>query len=76
MPDPKDLPLLQDWNDLKLAQAVKFSDHAPSGVQCPQSVSELLDVPGTQSSAKVGELLVTTVMVTCPDCGFKGERYL
>lgn len=75
MANPADLPLLQDWNELKLAAAVKLSDHAPSGVQCPQSVSELLDVPGTQSTAKVGEVILLSIMVVCPDCGFKGERF-
>ena len=76
MADPKDLPLLADWNSLKLGEAVKLADHTPSGVQGPQSISELLEVPGTQSTAKVGEALVTTILVVCPDCGFKGEKLL
>ena len=76
MADPKDPPLLNDWNSLKVAQAVKISDHTPSGVQCPQSVTELLEVAGTQASAKVGGVLITTVLVVCPDCGFKGEKVL
>ena len=76
MADPATLPPLKEWNEQKLASAIKLSDHPPSGVQCPKSVSELLDVPGTDSVAAIGEVLMSSIAVICPDCGFKGERYL
>lgn len=76
MADPATLPVLDDWNATQLAKAKVLLDHKPSGVQCPKSVTELLDVPGTESAAQVGELLLTLVQVVCPECGFTGERYL
>jgi len=76
MADPKDLPTLKAWQDAKLASAVKLSDHPPNGIQCPISVSELRDIPGTESKAEIGELVMFSIQVICPDCGFKGERYL
>jgi hypothetical protein len=76
MADPATLPSLADWNDAKLANAVKLSAYTPSGIKCPLSDSELLDIPGTTSQAKIGELVLFTIQVICPDDGFKGERFL
>ena len=76
MADPADLPLLDDWNNQKLAAAMKVADGQPSGVRCPKSNTELLEIPGTETTALLPGLVLSTIEVVCPDDGFKGVKYL
>ena len=84
MPDPAQLPTLEQWNAEVMAQAAQLANHTPSGVRCDhldtehkaEPPQEMLDIPDTTGTADLPGLIVTTVKCVCPLCGNSGLRYL